>query len=55
LFEVLQRRLPKVIDITNNIYIFSENEMRLNSDYVSKQFKCLDKEAKLDYDYHFHL
>lgn len=55
LFEVLQRRLPKVMDITKNIYVFSKNGVKLNNDFVSKQFKKAVREAKLNDDYHFHL
>ena len=55
LLEVLQRRLPKVMDITKNIYVFSKNGVRLNNDYVSRNFKSAVREAKLHDDFHFHL
>lgn len=55
LSEILQRKLPKVIDITKNIYVFTKNGVRLNNDYVSKQFKESVRSAKLNEDFHFHL
>src|SRR3990172_10207294 len=55
LLEVLQRRLPKVMDITKNIYVFTKNGVRLNTDYVSRNFKSAVREAKLHDDFHFHL
>lgn len=55
LLEVLQRSLPKVMDITKDIYVFNKDGVKFNNDYVSKQFKVAVREAKLNDDYHFHL
>ena len=55
LSEILQRRLPKVIDISKDIYLFTKNGVKFNNDYVSKQFKKSVRSAKLNDDYHFHL
>jgi len=55
LLEILQRRLPKVMDISKDAYVFSKNCVRLNNDYVSKQFKKSVIDADLNSDYHFHL
>ena len=43
------------MDITKNIYVFSKNAVRLNNDYVSRNFKSAVREAKLHDDFHFHL
>lgn len=55
LLEILKNRLPKVIDITKNVYVFTKNGFRFNADYISKQFKEAVRDAKLNYAYHFHL
>jgi len=55
LFEVLKRRLPKVMDISKDIYAFTKNGVKFNNDYVSKQFKKAVKRAGLNNNYHFHL
>jgi integrase len=55
LFEVFQRRLPKVMDITKNIYVFAKNGVKFNNDYISKQFKKSVRSAKLNDEYHLHI
>lgn len=55
LFSILQNRIPKVIDITKNIYVFNRKGMKFNHDYVSKKFKQAVRDAKLNENYHFHL
>jgi len=55
LSEILKRRLPKVMNISRDIFVFTKNEVRLNNDYVSKQFKKSVRSAELNEDYHFHL
>lgn len=55
LFDVLQNRLPKVMDISKDIYVFTKNGVKFNNDFVSKQFKKSVKRANLNNDYHFHL
>ena len=55
LSEILRDRLPKVIDISKEIYVFNIKGKMINPDYISKSFKKAVKEAKLNNDYHFHL
>lgn len=58
LFNILQGRIPKVIDIaysTKNVYVFNRKGLKFNPDYVSKKFKQAVRDAKLNESYHFHL
>lgn len=55
LFNILQSRMPKVIDITKDVYIFNSNKRKLYPDSVSRVFKQAVKDAGLNNDYHFHL
>jgi len=43
------------MDISKDIYLFTKNGVRFNSEYVSKQFKKSVVSAELNNDYHFHL
>ncbi len=48
-------RIPKVLSITNDDYVFSRMPgVRLNEDFVSKKFKKSVRAAKLDDKIHFH-
>lgn len=55
LFKVLQRRLPKIFDLNFTQYVFyTIPGIKLNVDYISKQFKKSVREAKLDEKIHLH-
>jgi len=55
LFEILQRQIPKVIDIIKSQYVFEKTGKQFYPDYISRYFKSAVKDAKLSNDYHFHL
>ncbi|KKQ76911.1 MAG: hypothetical protein US99_C0055G0006 [Candidatus Daviesbacteria bacterium GW2011_GWF2_38_6] len=51
----LINQLPKVIDLEKNTFVFARiNEVKLNEDFVSKQFKKSVRAAGLDDKIHFH-
>jgi site-specific recombinase XerD len=53
-FHLLSNRFPKVINITNDSYVFSNNVIKLNGDFISKRFKKIIRKSKLNQDLHFH-
>ena len=53
--EILKRRLPNVMDITKDVYVFSRDGFKLNNDFVSRQFKKSLRGASLNEGFHFHL
>jgi len=51
----LSNQLPKVIDLEKNTFVFARiNGIKLNVDFVSKQFKKSVRAAGLDDKIHFH-
>jgi len=55
LFNLLNRRIPKIISIKNDEYIFSKMKgIKFNEDYISKSFKKAVRAAQLDDAIHFH-
>ncbi|MEE9348945.1 MAG: tyrosine-type recombinase/integrase [Flavobacteriaceae bacterium] len=53
--KVLNTRFPKVINISKDEYIFFKVKgLRLNVDYVSKNFKKICRKLQLNEKYHFH-
>ena len=57
-FSILQKMVPKIIDIQKSNYVFKNNRRRFNSEYISKSFKEAVKEAAkenlIDTKIHFH-
>lgn len=53
--EILKNRLPKVIDIKKDVYVFHKNGIKFNAEYISKKFKKAVRDAKLNEGYHFHI
>ena len=52
---ILRNRFPKVVSITNNEFVFSKLPgIKLNDNFISKQFKKSVREAKLEERIHFH-
>lgn len=52
---ILSNRFPKVVSITDDEFVFSKIPgIKLNENYVSKQFKKSLRAAKLDEKIHFH-
>ena len=43
--SILSSRLPKVVDIHNDNYIFLKNGIKFKPDYISKHFKKATREA----------
>lgn len=43
--SILSSRLPKVVDIQNDNYVFLKNGIKFNPDYISKHFKKAIREA----------
>lgn len=55
LHSILTNRIPKVININSNQYVFTRvRTLRLNEDFVSKKFKAAVREAELKDKIHFH-
>ena len=53
--KVLQNQFPKVIDIKKDNYVFTRVEgIKLNEDFVSKQFKKAVRAGELSEEIHFH-
>ena len=51
----LSNQLPKVINLENNSFVFTRiNGIKLNEDFISKQFKKSVRAAGLDDKIHFH-
>ncbi|MCH7963783.1 MAG: tyrosine-type recombinase/integrase [Bacteroidetes bacterium] len=56
LFQLLQNRLPKIIDIKLDDYLFSKYPgVPYSNEYVSKRFKRIVRKLGLNEKYHFHL
>jgi site-specific recombinase XerD len=53
-FNLLVKRLPKVVEIKNDSFVFSYNDIQLNADFISKRFKKIIRISKLSQDLHFH-
>jgi len=53
-FNLLVKRLPQVVDIGNDSFVFSYNDIQLNADFISKRFKKIIRKSKLNQDLHFH-
>ena len=53
-FHLLSNRFPKVINITKDSFVFSNNGIKLNGDFISKRFKKIIRKSKLNQDLHFH-
>jgi len=52
---VLNKRFPKIIDISKDEYVFTKIKgIRLNVDFVSKNFKKISRKLNLNEDYHLH-
>jgi site-specific recombinase XerD len=55
LFELLRKRMPKIIDINLSGYVFCKiRGVKLNEDFVSKSFKQASKDAGMNEGVHFH-
>jgi len=55
IFDLLNRRIPKIISIKNDEYVFPKMKgIKYNEDYVSKSFKKAVRAAQLDDAIHFH-
>jgi integrase/recombinase XerD len=55
LFELLRKRMPKIIDITREEFVFNKQRgFKLNENYVSKSFKQAVKLSGLNDRIHFH-
>jgi len=55
LFELLKKRMPKIISINHEEYVFSKQKgIKLNEDYVSKSFKQAVRDAGMNDGIHFH-
>lgn len=53
--QILTNSLPKVIDINKDDFVFTRiNGIKLNEDFISKQFKNSVRAAKLNDKIHFH-
>ncbi|MCK9212647.1 MAG: tyrosine-type recombinase/integrase [Ignavibacteriaceae bacterium] len=51
----LSNQLPKVIDLEKNTFVFNRtNGIKLNEDFISKQFKKSVRAAELNDNIHFH-
>jgi len=56
LFLMLKNRLPKILQINNNEYVFQKcSDVPYLKDYVSKSFKKIVRKLNLSERYHFHL
>jgi site-specific recombinase XerD len=56
LFQLLQNRLPKIIDIKLDDYLFAKYPgVPYSIEYVSKSFKKVVRKLGLNKKYHFHL
>ena len=56
LFQLLQNRLPKIIDIKLDDYLFAKYpRVPYSIEYVSKSFKRIVRKLGLNEKYHFHL
>ena len=56
LFQLLQNRLPKIIDIKLDDYLFTKYpSVPYSTEYVSKSFKRIVRKLGLNEKYHFHL
>ncbi len=54
LFFILSNRLPKIMDISKDVYLFNKNGFKFNEDYISKQFKKALRKTNLKPAIHFH-
>jgi len=56
LFQLIQKRLPKIIDIKLDDYLFTKySRVPYSNEYVSKSFKRVVRKLRLNEKYHFHL
>ncbi|MFC2103072.1 tyrosine-type recombinase/integrase [Bacteroidota bacterium] len=56
LFQLLRNRLPKIIDIELDDYLFTKYPgLPYSNEYVSKSFKRIVRKLRLNEKYHFHL
>ena len=56
LFQLIQKRLPKIIDIKLDDYLFTKySGVPYSNEYVSKSFKRVVRKLGLNEKYHFHL
>lgn len=54
LYNVLLNRLPKVMTINKDEYVFNRNGFKLNGDFISKRFKKAVRETELNQNIHLH-
>ena len=55
LLQILLNQYPKIIDINNDDYVFNRLKgIKLNEDFISKQFKKSVRAAELNDKIHFH-
>ena len=55
LYLKLQRRVPKIIKISNSDFVFNKNGFKFNPDYISKNFKAAVRKVKsVNQEFHFH-
>lgn len=53
--KILEQMFPKIISISGNDYVFTRiKNIKLNEDYVSKRFKAVVRDAKLNDKIKFH-
>jgi len=54
LYNVLLSRLPKVMTINKDEYVFNKKGFRFNGDFISKRFKKALRETDLNQNIHLH-
>jgi site-specific recombinase XerD len=52
--NILTSRFPKIVSLERNNYVFSKNGVKLNGDYLTKNFKKCIRESSLNPQLHFH-
>lgn len=53
-FLILQKRIPKVIELNNKNYVFTKGGVKLKEDFITKKFKACVRLSKIDKKFHFH-
>ncbi|MCX6150170.1 MAG: tyrosine-type recombinase/integrase [Ignavibacteriales bacterium] len=54
MFLMLTNRLPKIMDINKDVYLFNRNGIKYNDEFISKQFKKAVRKINIDSKFHFH-
>lgn len=54
LFPMFTNRLPMIMDINKDVYLFNRRGIKYNDDYISKQFKKAVRKVNSESKFHFH-